>query len=200
LPKSLRRVGIAALVVCLAAGLLAATHDALLSWLGNSLILNQQPCKADIIVVLAGDFWGNRVLKAAELERDGWAPKVLVSGAGSIYGINEGELAIQVAVRAAYPKEGFQNFPSPARSTEEEARYIIRELHRQGVHRFILVTSDYHTRRSARVYRKAAPELPFCVVAAPDPDFTAGGWWHNREGRKIVFLEWCKTLAYAFGI
>jgi len=151
-------------------------------------------------VVLAGDWWGNRVLKAGELLRAGWAPKVLVSGAGIAYGHNEGDLAIQFAVHDGYPADGFVNVPSPGRSTQEEARYMLQELRRRNVHRFILVTSNFHTRRAADIYRKAAPDLPFCVVASKDPDFSADGWWHTREGRKTAFFEWCKTIAHLIGL
>ena len=179
---------------------MALTHNVWLRWVGEYLNVGGPPCKADIIVVLAGDSWGNRVLKASELRREGWAPKVLVSGAGTMYGINEGDLAIQYAVRAGYPAADFTNFPNPGRSTVEEARCVVAELRRLGVRKFLLLTSDYHTRRSAKVYRNVAPDLPFCVVAAPDHDFTPDDWWHSREARKVAFIEWCKTLAYVFGI
>ena len=180
--------------------LLAVTHNAWLRWMGEYLTSGGPPCKADIIVVLAGDSYGNRVLKAAELRRAGWAPEVLVSGAGYLYGVNEGDLAIQFAVRHGYPAEGLVCFPSPGRSTEEEAEYIVAELRRRGIHRFLLVTSDYHTHRSGLVYRKIAGDLSFCAVAAADHDFTPDGWWHTREGRKTAFIEWCKTIAYALHI
>ena len=196
----MRRVGFLALFLCLAGGALAVTHNVWLRWLGEYLTYTEPPCKADMIVVLAGDWWGNRAIKAGELVRAGWAPTVLISGAGAAYGINEGDLALQFLIGKGYPPEWFFNLPSPARSTEEEAHYVVRELRRRNVHRFILVTSDFHTRRAADVYRKAASDLPFCVVAAPDPDFSPDGWWHTREGRKTAFFEWCKTLAHAFGI
>jgi hypothetical protein len=38
------------------------------------------------------------------------------------------------------------------------------------------------------------------VVGAPDPDFTAYGWWHSRQGRKTVLLEWEKTVATWLGM
>ena len=196
----MRRVGVLTLFLCLAAGALAVTHNVWLRWLGEYLTYTEPPCKADMIVVLAGDWWGNRAIKAAELVREGWAPKVLVSGAGTVYGTNEGDLALRFLTSKGYSPEPFFNLPSPARSTEEEARFVVPELRRQNVHRFILVTSDFHTRRAADVYRKAASDLPFCVVASPDPDFSPDGWWHTREGRKTAFFEWCKTLAHAFGI
>jgi len=183
-------------IICI----LAATHAIWLRWLGEQLVYSEPPCKADVIVVLAGDWWGNRVLKAGELTRQGWAPKALVSGAGTLYGVNEGDLAIEFAERHGCRKELFFNLPSPARSTVDEARYIVPELRRRGVRKFILLTSDFHTRRAARIYRELAPDLPFCVVAAPDPDFSPDGWWRNREGRKTAFFEWCKTVAHLFGI
>jgi uncharacterized SAM-binding protein YcdF (DUF218 family) len=195
-----RRFSSIALGFLLLAVLIFATRNVWLTWLGEALVFTTPPCKADVIVVLAGDYEGNRMLKAGELQREGWAPLVLVSGAGRSYGVNEGELAIQFAIRAGYPSAAFQNIPSPARSTEEEAEYMAAILRRRGVHRFLLVTSDYHSHRAADIYRKTAPDIPFCVVAAHDPDFTPGGWWHTREGRKTAFFEWCKTLAHVLHI
>ena len=64
----------------------------------------------------------------------------------------------------------------------------------------LLVTSDFHTRRSARIFRGKAPGLRFTVIAAPGPEFTADAWWRNRQGRKIAFNEWAKTIAEWFGI
>ena len=179
---------------------LFAAHNVWMPWIGESLTYTEPPCKADVIVVLAGDFFGLRIEKAADLIRQGWAPKALVSGAGTCYGVNEGDLAIQMAVREGYPAAEFINLPSPARSTAEEARYVVPELRRLGVHRFILVTSSFHTRRAAKIYRHADPDIPFCTVAAPDHDFNPKKWWQSRESEKVTLLEWMKTAANFFGI
>jgi uncharacterized SAM-binding protein YcdF (DUF218 family) len=176
------------------------TRNLWLPWFGEYLVSATGPCKADIIVVLAGDFDGNRILTGGQLQREGWAPVVLVSGSGISYGLNEGDLAIQFAVQHGYPASVFVNLTTPAHSTREEAVYMVAELRRRGVHRYILLTSDYHTHRSAGIYRETAPEIPFCVAAAPDPYFTAKTWWNNRESRKTVFFEWCKTIANFFDI
>jgi uncharacterized SAM-binding protein YcdF (DUF218 family) len=169
-------------------------------WIGESLTYTEAPCKADMIVVLAGDFFGLRIEKAGELVKEGWASEILVSGAGTCYGVNEGDLAIQMAVREGYPADEFFNVPSPARSTVEEAKYTVQELRRRGVHRFILVTSSYHTRRAARIYRHAAPDIPFCTVASPDHDFHPDKWWETRESQKVTLIEWLKTFANFLGV
>ena len=152
-----------------------------------------------MIVVLAGDFFGNRILTAGELVRRGFAPKALISGTSGEYGLHESDLAIPFAVRHGYPASYFIGFPNDGRSTKEEAADVLPELKKHNVQRLEIVTSDYHTRRAERIYRalasKTAPNLEIHIVAAPDMYFSANGWWKNREGRKIFLLEWVKTVA-----
>jgi uncharacterized SAM-binding protein YcdF (DUF218 family) len=151
-------------------------------------------------LVLAGDSNGHRILKAAELVREGYAPRVVVSGPAGNYGFYECDLAIPFAVKAGYPESEFVRFPHEAHSTREEAAAAAGELHSLGAHRVLLVTSLYHTRRAGGLLRAAAPDLTFIVVAAPDENFTPDGWWHNREARKTFLLEWLKTAAGWFNI
>jgi uncharacterized SAM-binding protein YcdF (DUF218 family) len=177
-----------------------ATHAWWLAGLGGLLVRDEGPTRADIAVVLAGDYSGHRVVRAAELVKQGYVSSVLVSGPHMVYGLYECDLAIPFAVQRGYPEDWFIRAPNEALSTREEAAAILPDLRRRGVHRFILVTSDFHTARAARIYRAAAPDLQMRVVAAPDNYFQADGWWHNREGRKIFLVEWMKTVANAMGM
>jgi uncharacterized SAM-binding protein YcdF (DUF218 family) len=185
--------------LCLAIASLAVLagvfHGPILSGLGSYLVQSGLPENADIAVVLAGDSFGNRILKAAELVRQGYVPRALVSGPEGLYGHHESDLAIPFAMKAGYPESYFVPFEHQARSTLEEAQAIVPELRRLGVKRILLVTSDYHTRRAGKMFRAAAPDLTFLVVAAPDFYFSAQGWWLNREGRKTFVTEWMKTVA-----
>jgi uncharacterized SAM-binding protein YcdF (DUF218 family) len=184
--------------------LVAATHDWWLTELGKSLVRNDGPAKADIAVVLAGDTRGYRILKAAELVRQGYVPAVLVSGPAGIYGYYECDLAIPFAAAKGCPSEWFVRFPNHALSTKEEAKAVLGELRRRNVRSFLLVTSDYHSGRAARTFhaveRAAGGGPPFRVVDARDEYFTANSWWHSREGWKTVFIEVSKTIATAVGI
>jgi uncharacterized SAM-binding protein YcdF (DUF218 family) len=184
----------------LLAGLLAATRTLWLGALGGFLVESEAPMPAEMVVVLAGDENGYRILKGAELAMQGYAPKVLVSGPPCCYGAYESERAIDFAVRHGYPRDWFIPLPHTASSTVAEAQVVLPELRRRQVRRFLLVTSEYHSGRAARVYRRLAPEESFRVVAAADPDFNAGAWWHTRDGRKQVFIEWAKTVADWLGI
>jgi uncharacterized SAM-binding protein YcdF (DUF218 family) len=190
----------AAVLILLAVLLLAIFHTQALAALGSYLVESDPLAKADTALVLDGDSSGSRVLTAAQLVRDGYTPQVLVSGAGLYYGIYDCEIAIPFAVKHGYPESYFVHVESEAHSTVEEARVTIDRMRRLGYHSVLLVTSDYHTHRAAKIYRRAAPDMKFIVVPAPDAYFTPGGWWHNREGQKTFLQEWEKTVASWFGI
>ncbi|HEY4362560.1 MAG TPA: YdcF family protein [Bryobacteraceae bacterium] len=180
--------------------LAALLHTQILAALGGYLIQAVPPQKADVALVLAGDSFGNRILKGAELVREGFASKAVISGPEGLYGFHECDLAIPFAVKAGYPQDYFIPFPHSARSTREEATDSVGELHQLGAHRVLLVTSLYHTRRAGNLFRAIAPDITFVVVAAPDRYFTPNGWWHDREARKIFLNEWLKTVAGWFNI
>lgn len=189
-----------AVCIAIVVALAAATHSWWLAALARILVRDEGPARADIAVVLAGDFYGHRIVRAAELVKQGYVPKILVSGPNMLYGFYECDLEIPFAVKRGYPEDWFIRAPNEARSTREEAAVILPDLRRRGVHRFLLVTSDFHTARAARIYRAAAPDLDMRVVAAPDEYFRADSWWHNREGRKTFVVEWLKTVANGLGM
>jgi uncharacterized SAM-binding protein YcdF (DUF218 family) len=190
--RAIRFAGVAALALVVACALF---FTQILAALGSFLERSESPRPAGAVFVLAGDPSGNRILKAAELVREGYAPEVIVSGPEGVYGFWECDLAISFAEHAGYPESYFLRFPSRALSTREEASAAAAEFQRLALKRVILVTSDYHTRRAGNLFRAAAPGVSFVVVAAPDLHFTPRGWWRDREGRKTFLLEWMKTVA-----
>jgi uncharacterized SAM-binding protein YcdF (DUF218 family) len=195
-----RSLGINSAILASLLILLALTHSLWMGWMGAFLVDAESPSRADLIVVLAGDTYGNRILKAAELVKQGYAAKVLVSSPAGFYGLHESDLAIPFAVKHGFSASWFVAFPHDAHSTDEEARVILPELQKRNVHRVVAVTSDYHTRRALHILRARWPGIELCMVAAPDEFFSAHGWWHTREGRKTFFLECTKTLASMVGM
>jgi len=176
------------------------TRDRWLTWSGEYLVKSEPPVAADLIVVLAGDFTGNRIVTAGNLVRQGFAAKALVSGPAEMYGLYESQLAIPFAVRKGFPESYFIAFPNESKSTTSEAEVIISLLHKLRVHRIDLVTSNFHTRRAGAIFRSQAPDIDTHVVGSPDRYFTPNGWWKDREGRKTFFLEWTKTIASWVGM
>lgn len=153
-----------------------------------------------MIVVIGGDLRGSRILTAARLAREGYAARVLVSGVGEMYGYYESDQAIEFAVRHGYPREMFIAFHYPAVSTLTEARADIPELRRLGVHKYLLVTSAFHTARASRIFRREGKDLEVHAISAPDRYWQNGLWWRDREGRKIWLGEALRTVADYLGM
>lgn len=167
---------------------------------GRVLVRDDGPQKADAILVLGGDDFGTRIIKAAQLAQQGYSPYVLVSGPPDLLG-HDSDGTIEFARRNGYPVSLFHPvwLPLGTDSTRGEATFLGNYLRAHGIKHILLVTSNYHTRRAARLWRKQAPWIDLTMVAAPDPSFTPDGWWKTRSGQKTCFLEWTKTIAAWLG-
>jgi uncharacterized SAM-binding protein YcdF (DUF218 family) len=155
---------------------------------------------ADLILVLAGDFFGPRVLEAAQLSMHGYAPRVLISGR-PYRGRPEGEFAIAFLASRGETTKSFESFGHLANSTIEEALALRPELERRRAKRVILVTSAFHSRRASLVFRLICPGMEFISVPAPDSHYQADRWWENEPSRKLFLSEWGKivgTLVLAY--
>ena len=170
-------------------------HPIWLSFLGESLVANQQPFKADTVVVLAGDATGERIGRAVELAKEQWAPLIVISSAGDVFDIPEGELAINWAVRKGALREWFLLLNNKADSTREESVGIAAECQRRGFQKVILVTSDFHTHRAGITLRSVASNLEIRTVASKTAIYDPKNWWKFRQSRKIWLLEFSKTIA-----
>ena len=187
--------GRACLIAVATLALIYLTREKVLFALGEMLVRNEQPFHADAVLVLGGDYSGNRMLKGAQLVKDGWAPIVIMSGAGPQYGFYESQLAVEYAVKKGYDRNTMVSFTYAAVSTADEAVFDIQELRKRKIRSYILVTSPSHSARATRTFQKVAPDLAVRSVISPEPHWNNGRWWTNREGRKIWFFATVKTLA-----
>ncbi|HSU59875.1 MAG TPA: YdcF family protein [Bryobacteraceae bacterium] len=198
--KMMRAVGLLALALLVLACALWLFRTPLLTFAGRFLVNNETPRKADAILVLGGDDFGRRILKAAQLANQGYASSVLVSGPSSLIG-HESDATIQFAEQNGYPASLFHAvwLPPGTDSTRSEATFLGKYLKTHGINRILLVTSNYHTGRAARLWRTQAPWIAITVIAASDPFFTPGGWWKTRSGQKTFLFEWMKTVSTWLG-
>ncbi|BDC51521.1 hypothetical protein F183_A38370 [Bryobacterales bacterium F-183] len=204
MPRRRSRILLAAFLAAIF--VFSLTYKIWLPWFGTHLVAESALLpvteKVDAVVVLAGDSFGLRVLKGAELVvREGVAPVALVSGPSHVYGVSEAKLAVDLAERAGYDRTKLEPLPFDHFSTEEEAASIAAEIRRRGMKRVIVVTSNYHTGRSERIWkRQAGGDFTVRMVAARDHDVVPETWWKTREARKKIFSEWLKRVTGPFGI
>ena len=165
---------------------------------GSFLVCSETPQKADLILVIGGDFYGPRVIKGADLAVQGYAPFALISGPPYGPGQPEGEFAVNFLITKGYPRSLFQVFGHHARSTITEAIAVSGELRRRNVHRVLLVTSEYHSRRADVVFRLFCPGVHFISVPAPDEHYDPNRWWSDPSSRRLFFSEFEKILGSVF--
>lgn len=168
--------------------------------MGQALVNDGPPQKADVIVVLGGDWRGHRILTAARLAREGYAPTVFVGGAANFFGHHESELATTFAVEHGYPREAFVAYSYPALATLDEVAHDADELRKRGVHKLLVVTNPWHTARAMRIFHSVAPDLEAHAVACDDRNWNNGHWWETREGRKQWAFEAIKTTGEFLGL
>jgi uncharacterized SAM-binding protein YcdF (DUF218 family) len=199
-----RRAGAAILLVAGIALFLLLFQNLWLPWMGEWLVTSDTPTPADLIVVLGGEFWGPRVVEAADLAVRGYAPQVLISGPDySLNGLTlpEGDWATKFLVEKGYPRSLFSTFAHHAASTIDEAKVLAPELKRMKVKRVLIVTSDYHSRRASLVFHAMLPFSEVRVIGTPDDYFQPETWWKADTSRRLVRSEWIKimgTIAYGW--
>lgn len=154
----------------------------------------------DALIVLAGDSAaGDRLQRAVELYRQGWAPLLILSGPPFRPYLNESQLMEQEARQAGVPHEALLQVPHTGASTLEEASYLLLAAAEAGARNLIIVSSNFHVRRVRAIYRALARKGGFSirVGAANDQRFNPAGWWKHRVGIVTVGLELLKSLLTA---
>lgn len=177
--------------------ILLAFRQQVLDGLGEFLVVSDPLEHADLIYVFAGDFWGSRVLLGANLGSKGWAPRVILSGGpytGGGYLNYASDLSVDFAVQHGYPRGLFLPVRFEAQSTIDEARAMGPIFHRLGARRVLLVTSNFHSRRAAQVFRLFLPEFEFRMEGSPDDTFDPQAWWKTPQQRHLLSGEYQKMI------
>jgi uncharacterized SAM-binding protein YcdF (DUF218 family) len=88
------------------------------------------------------------------------------------------------------PMESIVKFPQRAANTREEAEALKGLVANRGWHRVLIVTSNYHTRRTRFIFERVFPSnVTVRVSAAHDSEFDPEHWWETRLGVKLFTGE-----------
>ena len=168
-----------------------------------------QPERADYIVPLAGD--GHRLIKAAELYKQGLAPKILLSNERIRPPTRLQDIAAELGYPRANPLEfrqrllayfgvpgsAIESFGEGHISTVEEAEALKRFLAGRA-HTVILVTSPYQARRAKLIFEQIMPRVRWLIVWPPEgslPD----RWWLDQGAALRSVSEATKLLYFWLG-
>ncbi|WP_335870605.1 YdcF family protein [Bacillus sp. 2205SS5-2] len=157
---------------------------------GNFLTYSEVPRKSDVIIVLSGD--EGRLEKAISLYQQNYAPLILLSNAGEkgwLSHIKKWVDRDQLLLEWA------------SISTQDNATYTKEMMKEQELRSAIIVTSNYHMRRTKLLFEKEyrGSDITLNFVSS-DSFYQSYFWWTSKKGLLITGTEYIKMVGNSFGI
>lgn len=151
--------------------------------------------QADVIIAVSGGDTVSRAAEAINLYKNGWAPKIIFSGAAedksgpSNAAMMEAQALKEGVPQSVVLKEGASN------NTEQNATNsdtLIESLH---ANRVILVTSVYHQRRAyMEFHAKLGPGIQVVNHPAPLDNSWSKFWWLTPNGWFLALGEIARII------
>ena len=159
------------------------------------LCVDSGPVKADYIVVLGGGAY-ERPLRAAELYKEGVAPRIILTGQGDEE-INRTLLVERGVPGSAIVTEGDSH--TTWENAVNTAKVVLAHGPGEkgpgvGNTRVILVTSWYHSRRALRTFQKVAPGMTF--YSRPSYFGYERSAWKTEGIHRHLWIEYVKFARY----
>ena len=163
----------------------------ILRFMAESWIIEDPLDKADALIVLGDDnFYADRATRSVQLFREGKAPVIVASGRRLRPNAAVAELIEHDLVERGVPRDKIVRFTHDGDSTLEEAEALARLVKERKWRSVIVVTSNYHTRRTRYIFRHVFPQgMQVRVASARDGDFDPEHWWEKRKSIKELTRE-----------
>lgn len=156
--------------------------------------------KADAIVVVSGGDTEARTAAGIALFNDGWADRLVLSGAAQDKsGPSNAAAMKQQALGAGVPETAIF-IDEEAANTQQNAENTQSIFKDNNFNDIILVTSGYHQRRASLEFNKRADDTATIrnYPVMNDKDWS-GFWWLTPRGWWLAGGEVAKVIAFYFG-
>ena len=197
------RVFATVLLLCAVLALIYACRAPLLRATARAWIVNDTLTQADAAVVLGGGV-ETRPFEAARLLQTHLATRILLTSPKSApsgqlgLSIAEPELARRILQSKNVPTSAIALVPGVADNTYEESCAVRDWAKKNQIHKLILITDIFHSRRARWVFRKELKPLGIQVEvdALPAREYTVEDWWRHEQGLAEFQNEVLKYFYY----
>jgi uncharacterized SAM-binding protein YcdF (DUF218 family) len=179
-----------------------ATRERWLPGVARLLDVGGPPVRADYAFIASGDVQ-SRPYAAALLYKHGYVRKVLLTRptrhAGSAKATAEFDALARAILEHVGVKPGdIELLPGNVATTMDEARLLATRLAREPQATCVVVTSDYHTRRTLWACRRAWAEgtEQLHAFSAPVDYYNAANWWRTPAGPTTCLSEYLRLGFY----
>ncbi len=154
---------------------------------------------ADAIVVVSGGNTSARTQQAIDLYENGWAPILVMSGAAAdTSGPSNAAVMRDQAVREGVPiKDIFVEDQS--KNTKQNAQQTNKILRANNVKSAIIVTSNYHAKRTLLEFERQGQDITYRIKPAEGDDQWSVWWWLNPYGWYLAISELVKIMITYIG-
>ncbi|HEX3145358.1 MAG TPA: YdcF family protein [Pyrinomonadaceae bacterium] len=173
------------------------------------LIVRAEVPSPDAIIILSGSStYLERASWAARLYREGRAPLIVLTNDGVLSGWDNREdrnpmfyeLSMRRLQQDGVPVTQIQLAPGQALGTYGESVLVRDFAVEHRLHRLLIVTSGYHSRRALWSIQRACEGsgIEVGIDSAPPGWQTPSPWlwWSKRQGWKMVAGEYVKMIYY----
>lgn len=155
--------------------------------------------KADVIIAVSGGDTAARTQKAIDLYMDGWADKLIFSGAASDRSgpsnaavMRDQALDQGVSEQAIYIEDQSETTKQNAEKTQD----ILQD---KNIREAILVTSRYHMKRTMLEFQNRAENIEFRASPADVDNQWSAWWWTTPYGWYLALSEIVKITIFYIG-
>lgn len=154
---------------------------------------------ADVIIAVSGGDTTARTQEAIELYRNGWAPKLIFSGAAQDKsGPSNAAVMRKQAIEQGIPSEMI-TVEDQSETTKENAEKTKDILADENIHTAIVVTSRYHMKRTILEFRDRAPNVTFRAHPTVADSQWSVWWWLTPYGWYLALSEIVKIVLFYLG-
>ena len=205
---------VALFLLCVLIGVFLLS-DKILKYIGETLIYDDTPIESDTAVILnTGVEYYPRLIEAASIYKKGLVKKIVINGNRKTDSLRELEAmgferscpwyedSVRILEVLGVPGYDVIHVSAEdAYDTVSEAEAVGEDIVKQGYEKIILITSKFHTRRAAHIWKEMYKDkLNIASVSAKTDPFDPSSWWkHGRQVRWVlaeygawIFYYWQK--------
>lgn len=155
--------------------------------------------RADVIIAVSGGDTTSRTQQAIDLYKNGWANKVLFSGAAlDKSGPSNAEVMRLQAISQQVPVEDII-IEDSSETTRQNANLTSEILANLKVESAIVVTSGYHQKRTLLEFSEQSPDINFRSHPTASDRQWSVWWWTTPHGWYLAVTEVLKIVLFYLG-
>jgi len=174
IPRCLQIIGILTILFCALIMAAIIKHDFTLNVMRDFLVVDEEPEKSDVIIVLSGYDLSKRVEYGVKLYNDGYSNMLLMTGDPQCsWNTSCPEIMKEQAVNYGVSQEAILT-EADSTTTYENAEYTLKILESENIKSAIIVTSAIHSKRSHKIFNHvySKKNISFVICSVPEIDTT----------------------------